>query len=121
MTNLPIDPNLLPLLDGVRPYLGAKAQGYTDMFKSMVKLLTSNSGREVITTMSRMLNPGQTVTAEGVLQGPVTGMNFAFALFLILILLLFASGGFGLPVVPEPPCDNCRCSGQEISADASED
>lgn len=121
MSNLPIDPNLLPLLDGIRPYLGTKARNYSDMLSSMVKLLTSNSGREVITTMSRMLTPAPNVTAEAVQAAPIPGPNMAFSLFLILVLLLFASGGMGWPVaVSELFSDTCPRDDGEVPAAEAE-
>lgn len=99
MSNLPIDPNIMPLINGVKPYLGLKAQNYADMFASVIKLLTSNSGQEVITTMGRILAPD---TADSVsietnkgLGALMVGPNIAFSLFLILILLIFATGGLG--------------------------
>lgn len=101
MKNLPIDPNLMPLINGVKPYLGTSARNYADMFSSTLKLLSSNSGREVITTMGRILAPNvkgtvSTETNKGLsalLMGP--GPSIAFSLFLILVLLIFATGGLG--------------------------
>lgn len=116
MNNLPIDPNLLPLLDGVRPYLGLKAQNYADLFASMIKLLTSSSGQEVIATMSRMVAEGTSKTAAaGTAKNMGTQVfapNIAFSLFLILILLLFSIGSFGWPAISAVEAGDVNTCGQ---------
>ncbi len=97
MNSLPIDPNLMPLINGVKPYLGSKAKDYADMFTGMMKLLSSNSGREVITTMSRIMLPADIKTAAGsttqAISPQMYSPNIAFSLFLVLVLLIFATGG----------------------------
>lgn len=97
MNNLPLDPHLIPLLNGVKPYLGAKSRNLADMFTGVVDLLTSNSGKEVISTMSQLLVPK---TVSAVHRNPVQSIAPqmfvpAFSLFLILILLIFATGAMG--------------------------
>jgi hypothetical protein len=116
MNNLPIDPNLLPLLDGVRPYLGSNAQNYADLFASMIKLLTSNSGQEVIATMGRMVkeSTSNTTAADTAKNMGVQaiGPNIAFSLFLILILLLFSIGSFGWPAISMEEAGDVNTCGQ---------
>ena len=97
MNNLPVDPNLMPLIASVKPYLGPKAKSYADIFTGVMKLLTSSSGKEVITTMSKLMLP-QNVSANSAAVGmgnQMFGANIAFSLFLILVLLIFATGGMG--------------------------
>jgi len=103
MSNLPIDPNLLPLVNGVRPYLGNKARNFADMYTGMIKLLTGNSGKEVLTTMSRILAPrnAQALAEAKGAQAQMYTPNIAFTLFLILILLILATGGMGLMELAE--------------------
>lgn len=115
MSDLPINQNVVPLLHGLKPYMGSGGQVLADGVISVIKLLASNHGQEAIGAMSRVFTaPGKgtkTITVNTG-AGPVTfSLNMVFVLFLILILLLlsgnllaFNPGGYpgGLYQPPEP-------------------
>lgn len=106
MSQISVDPNLVPLLQGLKPYLSVKSQALADGISSFLQLLTSQHGKEAVSTMSKVFStPGgssKSVTINTV-AGPVTfSFGLAFALFLILILLVLSGnllalnpGGFG--------------------------
>lgn len=93
----PINPNVVPLLQGLSPYLGKKGQIVSEGISSFVNLLSSNYGQETVRTMSKVFSvtgKGDKVFTVNTPSGPVTfSLGIAFALFLILILLIL-SGSF---------------------------
>lgn len=94
MNNVPFNPHIVPLLQGIRPYLGANGQVVSDGILSIIQLLASNPGQEAVRTMSRVFTPpgadDKTITVNTV-GGPVTlSLNLVFVLFLILILLVLS-------------------------------
>ncbi|HWI54964.1 MAG TPA: hypothetical protein VNT57_04690 [Desulfobacteria bacterium] len=93
----PINTNVVPLLHGLKPYLGTKGQLVTEGLTSLVNLLSSEHGQEAIRTMSRTLTAtgkGDKVFTVNTPGGPVTfSLGIEFTLFLILILLIL-SGSF---------------------------
>lgn len=94
MSNVPINPNVVPLLQGVKPYLGLNGQVVTDGVLSLIQLLTSQPGKEAVYTMSKVFSApggGDSAVTVNTVTGPVTfSLNLAFTLFLILILLLLS-------------------------------
>ncbi|MHB9094415.1 MAG: hypothetical protein ACYC21_07055 [Eubacteriales bacterium] len=107
MDNFLVKPELIPLLNGLKPYLGSKGQTLADSIMSVVQLLTSQAGQEAFENVAKMLpsfgikgvtvpnetNLDQTdnLSVEGMaMQGGgfgAFGGNFAFVLLLVLILL----------------------------------
>ncbi len=89
-------PNIVPLIQGVKPYLNTHLQTTADGVLSLINLLSSPPGQETVKAVSKLFslpskNTGITVYS---VNGPVTlNINYAFVLFLILILLIF-SGSF---------------------------
>ncbi|PKM80332.1 MAG: hypothetical protein CVU89_14035 [Firmicutes bacterium HGW-Firmicutes-14] len=94
MSNLPIDPNLIPLLRGVHPYLGSKGKVVTDSILSLVDVVTSPHGQNAAETISRAFTTygvNDRMITVNTRKGPVTlSLNNAFTLFLILILLILS-------------------------------
>ena len=94
MSYVPIDPNIVPLLQGFRPYLGEKGQVVTDGLVSLFDVVTSNSGQEAVKTMSRALasigGEGKTITLKTATGNLTLSLNLVFVLFLILILLILS-------------------------------
>ncbi|WP_418790448.1 hypothetical protein [Phosphitispora sp. TUW77] len=94
MNSIPIDPNIGPLLQGFRPYFGAKGQVITDSLLSLLEVVSSNPGQEAVKTMSKALASFGSEekiftlkTATGTLS---ISLNLVFTLFLILILLILS-------------------------------
>lgn len=94
MNYLPVSPNVVPLLQGLKPYLGSKGHVLVEGVTSVFNLLGSSPGQEAVGAMSKVFT---TVTKSdkaitvNTSAGPVTlSLNLAFTLFLILILLLLS-------------------------------
>lgn len=94
MNHIPVNPNIVPLLQGLKPYLATDGQVVTDGILSLLQLISSEQGKDAVTTMSKVFTPsgsdGKAVTINTV-AGPVTfSLNLVFVLFLILILLILS-------------------------------
>lgn len=94
MSHIPVNPNIIPLLQGLKPYLAHNGQVVTDGILSLLQLLSSEHGKEAVATMGKVFTPsgsdGKAVTINTV-AGPVTfSLNLVFVLFLILILLILS-------------------------------
>ncbi len=95
MNRLSVDPNVVPLLQGLKPFLSSRSQVITDGILSVVQLLTSQHGQEAIQAVSKIFaaadkrdkKPTVQETGDGHVISPV---NMAFTLFLILILLILS-------------------------------
>lgn len=94
MSFVPVNPNVIPLLQGLKPYLASNGQFVTDGILSLIQLLTSDHGKAAVSAVSKVFttsgNGGKVVTVNTV-AGPVTfSLNLVFVLFLILILLILS-------------------------------
>lgn len=95
MGNNLVSPNVVPLLQGLKPYLGNSGQTLAESVVSLLQLLTSPQGQEAVHTMSKVIGGSgksdKTFTINTV-GGGTTGfsLNLAFTLFLILILLILS-------------------------------
>lgn len=94
MSHIPVNPHIIPLLQGLKPYLANNGQVVTDGILSVLQLLSSDHGKEAVATMGKVFTPsgsdGKAVTINTV-TGPVTfSLNLVFVLFLILILLILS-------------------------------
>jgi len=94
MSYVPINPDVVPLLNGLKPYLNQKGQVVTEGVLSIIQLLTSNPGQETVKTLSKVFRTaGQDdrVITVNTAAGPVAvSISIAFTLFLILILLILS-------------------------------
>lgn len=115
MNNLPINPNVVPLLQGLRPYMKSGPKLVTDGVLHLVQMLSSSHGQEAVKAISNALTaPGKDhkIITVNTVAGPVTfSLNMAFVLFLILILLILSGnllalnpGTFGGGYDCQPPC-----------------
>lgn len=110
MSQIPINPNVVPLLQGFKPYLGTKGQVITDGVLSLISLVTSPTGEEAIRTMSRALTAiggeEKTFTVRTT-EGPVPlSLNLAFVLFLILILLILSGNLLAFSTISDAETDD---------------
>ncbi len=110
MSLSPFNPHVVPLLQGVKPYLGTQGQSFTDGILSLINLLASQPGQQAIEAVSKLFllpgRPGKEITVHTA-SGPITlNLSSAFTLFLILILLILSTNtlSFG-PVVGNPPAN----------------
>ena len=94
MSYVPINPDIVPLLQGFRPYLGVKGQVVTDGLLSLIEVVTSNPGQEAVKTMSKALvtvgGEDKTITVNTAVGPLPLSLNLVFTLFLILILLILS-------------------------------
>ncbi len=95
MYRLSIDPNIVSLLQGLKPFLSQRSQVVTDGVLSVIQLLTSQYGQEAIHTVSKLFTPpaGKDNVSAAQETGTVPVIfpsNLAFTLFLILILLILS-------------------------------
>ncbi len=120
MSYVPIDPNIVPLLQGFRPYLGAKGQAVTDGLLSLLEVVTSNPGQEAVKTMSHALTSirgeEKTITLNTAAGTVTLSLNLVFVLFLILILLILSGN---LLAFSHDFYDNTE-SPEELGADSGE-
>lgn len=86
MNLMPINPDFIPFFQGVRPFLGTKGKNLTDITLNFVNLISSKEGQETLKIMSNTINP----TDQSI--DDVSPLQYAFLLFLILILLILSSG-----------------------------
>ena len=90
----PINPNVAPLIHGVKPYLGSSGQVLADGALSLIQLLTSQHGKDAIQTMSKVLStpgkPDKVISIPTATGSIGISLGLAFALFLILILLILS-------------------------------
>lgn len=95
MSTVPINPNVVPLLQGLKPYIGSNAQAISDSVINMVKLLTSHHGQEAVQSVTKVLTtPGkdERIFTVDTFAGPISfNLGMVFALFLILILLVLSA------------------------------
>lgn len=94
MSHIPVNPHIVPLLQGVKPYLAKDGQVVTEGILSLLQLISSEHGKEAVATMSKVFTPSgsdeKAITINTV-AGPVTfSLNLVFVLFLILILLILS-------------------------------
>gem|GEM_PF-5129637 len=94
MSHQPFNSNLVPLIQGIRPYLKAEYISVADGILSIMNLISSQQGQEAARAMSRMLHfdekNNRTLLIETA-AGPMTlNLPSAFTLFLILILLILS-------------------------------
>ncbi len=104
MMPVTVDPNVIPLLQGVKPYLGSKGQNLADSVLSFLRLISSQAGQETLKVFSTSMNPEIGTQADG-----AWSLNYAFTLFLILLLLVLSSNVF----VPCPAEDGELPAGGE--------
>lgn len=117
MTFHPINPNVVPLLQGLKPYLGIRGQSLADGVASVVNLLGSQHGQEALHTMSKMFSTtgdGDKIVTIDTAAGPITlSLNLAFVLFLILILLILSGNLLALsPGLYGSTSDNSAVEGE---------
>lgn len=98
MDNSVIKPELITLIQGIKPYLGNKGQIVSDGLLSVMQLVTSEQAQQTLQNLDRVLSTlgmdGKNVTISTASGRPVTfSLNSSFILFLIPILLLL-SGNF---------------------------
>lgn len=95
MSSIPINPNVVPLLQGLKPYLGANAQVVSDGVINLVKVLNSPHGQEAVQSLSKVITApgrGERVFTVDTFAGPISfNLGMVFALFLILILLVLSA------------------------------
>lgn len=94
MDHIPVNPNVVPLLQGIKPFLAEEGKVVTEGILSVLHLLTSEHGKDAVATMSKIFtesgSSGKAITVNTV-NGPVTfSLNLVFVLFLILILLILS-------------------------------
>ncbi|MFA5882190.1 MAG: hypothetical protein WC834_08335 [Eubacteriales bacterium] len=120
MSYVPIDPKIVPLLQGLKPYLGSKGQVVSEGILGLIQVLTSQHGQEAIKSMSKIYSvpgsSGERMITVNTAAGPVTfSLNLVFVLFLILILLLLSGnllafhlgmGNDGTPDIDQPASEN---------------
>lgn len=110
MGSSPFNPNVVLLLEGLKPFMRTEKRELTDGILSVINLIGSQHGQEAAQAISKMLllpcPPGKGVTVNTV-AGPITlNLGSAFLLFLILILLilsgnLLAIGSTSVQEIPE--------------------
>ncbi len=106
MSYIPIDSNIVPLLQGLKPYLGSKSQVITEGILSLIQVMTSHHGQEAVKSMSKLYSVSglndRMITVNTV-AGPVAlSVNMVFLLFLILILLLLSGNLLAVhPGIPD--------------------
>lgn len=90
----PIDPNIIPLLQGLKPYLGTRGQALAEGASSLVNLLTSHHGQEAVRSVSNIFmvkGKGDKVVTVDTAGGPVSlSLSMAAVLFLIFILIILS-------------------------------
>lgn len=119
MSYVPIDPKIVPLLQGLKPYLGSKGQVVSEGILGLIQVLTSQHGQEAVKSMSKIYSvpgSGERMITVNTAAGPVTfSLNLVFVLFLILILLLLSGnllafhlgmGNDGTPGIDQPASEN---------------
>lgn len=96
------NPDFLNLLQSVEPFLGPTGKTVTQLTGHFAELLSSQTGQKALQSFSA-LKPQARVSIMPADTDPaqLEGTN-PFALFLILILLIFASHG---PKPADPPDD----------------
>lgn len=94
MNNLLVQPELVPLLQALKPYLGSKGQTVSDGVSNILKLVTSEPGREALNTLDNVLSTwgvdGKPISFNTPLGQVQFSMGSVFVLFLILVLILLA-------------------------------
>lgn len=102
----PIDPNIVPLIQGLKPYLGSRGQVLAEGATSLVNLLASHHGKEAIRSVSNIFTAGgkgDKIVTVDTAAGPVSlSLSMAAVMFLIFILLILSGnllaltpGGYG--------------------------
>ena len=92
MNNPLFNPDIVPLIQGLKPFLPDNAQYYADGVLRLIDLATSESAQEAAQNLSRMflLPDNKSITIQTA-AGPLTlSLDSAFLLFLILILLILS-------------------------------
>ncbi len=94
MSYLSFDSKIVPLLQGLKPYLNSRSQLVTDGILGLIQVVNSQPGQEAVQTISKFYpasgNEDRVITVNTA-AGPVTfSLNLVFVLFLILILLLLS-------------------------------
>jgi len=94
MSYVPFNENIVPLLNGLKPYLSSKSKIVTDGILSLINVLGSHPGQEAIKAVSQVFTTSgknDRVITVNTVSGPVTfSLGLAFTLFLILILLILS-------------------------------
>jgi hypothetical protein len=105
MSNISAEPNLIPLLHGLKPYLRQNGQVFADGILSLLQLLSSSHGQEAVVNISKVFSTsgkGDKMISLNTSKGLVAlSTSTVFSLFLILILLLLS--GNLLAFNPNPP------------------
>ncbi|KNZ70675.1 hypothetical protein Tfer_0353 [Thermincola ferriacetica] len=86
MSSSPLNPNLVPFLQGLKPFLGPKGQNLTDITLNLLKILSSQTTQETVQMLNEAVNKNSSAA-----QGVASPVDYAFTLFLILILLILSS------------------------------
>ena len=88
------DPEILPLIHGLKPYLGVKGQVLSDSISSVLQLLSSQHGQQAVQTLNQVMSTwgqdGKMISFGTPLGEFSFSLNAVFILFLILVLLLLA-------------------------------
>lgn len=81
------DHNIMNLLRDLRPFLSRRAVAATELAENCLELLAGDAGQKALQSFARLFSRGELMEANG--------RRFAnpFALFLILILLIFSFSG----------------------------
>ena len=95
MSTVPINPNVVPLLQGLKPYIGSNAQVISDSVINLVNLLTSHHGQEAVQSVTKVFTTSgkdERVFTVDTFAGPISfNLGMVFAMFLILILLVLSA------------------------------
>ncbi len=88
-------PELITLIQGIKPHLGDKGQAVSDGVLSVMSLISSEHGQQTLQNLDRVLSAlgmdGKNVTISTASGRPVAfSLNSSFILILILILLLLS-------------------------------
>lgn len=90
----PIDSNIIPLLQGLKPYLGNRGKVLAEGVSSLVNLLTSHHGQEAVRSVCNIFTAnGQRdkIVTVDTAAGPVSlSLSMAAVLFLIFILIILS-------------------------------
>lgn len=95
--------DFLNLLQSVKPFLGPTAKAATEMTLYLTDLLTSQPGQQALRAFSSISPKADAeIMPADAAASSLAGTN-PFALFLILILLIFASQDYPQPSCPPDP------------------
>lgn len=88
-----IRPDLIPLIEGLKPYLGNNLGAMADTVLKVVRAVTSEPFKQSVQLVSEAVPKPVTSKANNTIQGFLMN-NFSLILFLILVLLFYGDGSW---------------------------